>query len=98
MSDRPDDTEPSAEALEVARELVAALGNTDGNAVPFPDDVQTAALALDRFRAAGVRDGVQQGLRIALEQITIPTSGNKARSLGYASRIRRLISEPPHDR
>lgn len=51
------------------------------------------SINVDRIRRQSFKAGVRKGLRMALAQITIPMSGNKARSLGYASRIRNLIEK-----
>lgn len=54
---RPDDTDnTSAEALVVARDLCNRLGLADQFNGPYPGDVRVISLALDRFRAAGVRE------------------------------------------
>lgn len=51
---------------------------------------------VERIRRQSFAAGVQEGLRLALEQITIPTTGNKARSMAYASRIRALMEATDH--
>lgn len=51
----PDDAEPSAEALELLKQLRAFTHCRTGW-VAFIQSAPDAALALDRFRAAGVRE------------------------------------------
>jgi hypothetical protein len=53
----PDRTEPSAEALEAARALVGKHWRVKGYRVQGDFELmeREAAIALDRFRAAGVR-------------------------------------------
>lgn len=48
---------------------------------------------VERIRKRAFKAGVKRGLKMALEQITIPTNGNKARPLAYVSRIRNLIEK-----
>lgn len=42
---------------------------------------------VSRIRKEAFKNGVHKGLQMALEQITIPSNGNKARPLAYISRI-----------
>lgn len=46
---------------------------------------------VERIRKQAFKTGILEGLRMALGEITIPTTGNKARPLTYVSRIRELI-------
>lgn len=90
---RPDDTEPSAEALEEANKWFS-----------WPDSRDRLAYALDRFRAAGVRE------ERAITRERIETFAFGAEGAGHIERARtardvaqmlqlvdRVFSEPPHD-
>lgn len=55
--------------------------------------MKDSSINVDRIRRVAFQAGVRAGLRMALEQITIPSRGNKARSMAYATRIRALIEK-----
>jgi len=96
MTDGP--TEPSKEALEVALSTLADENHGFGPKARSIDVVaRHVALALDRFRAAGVREERERCVRIASEVACQPVEGyNAANAWGRATaRILKRIGASP---